>query len=56
MQACKMGRMDIIKLLLEQKGIDVNAKNVDLLYLIFYLIVLDFILIFGIYFHYSKQH
>ena len=48
------GCNEIVKLLLEQKGIDVNAKNVYLFYSKFFLIVSFPIIICGIYLKYLK--
>ena len=32
MNSCEIGDLEIVKLLLKQEGIDINAKNVYLIY------------------------
>ena len=39
MIASQSGDIEIVKLLLEQEGIDVNAKDVYLFYLIYFLLI-----------------
>ena len=49
------GHTDVVKLLLEQNGIDINAKTVFLSYLDFISMIRNFKVIFGTYFTYLKQ-
>ena len=56
MIASERSHIGIVKLLLEQKGIDVNAKNVWLFYMMFISTIWDFEIIFGIYFNYLIRH
>ena len=56
MMASEGGQTETVKFILEQKGIDINAKNVLLNYLIFILIILDFKIIFGNSSSYYGQH
>ena len=47
MKLCSNGNVEILKLLLEQKGIDINAKNVvSLIYIIFQLDIWCLLLLF----------
>ena len=51
------GNVELIDFVLEQKGIDINAKDEDYFTnLIFHNNILDFIIIFGIYSNFLQQH
>ena len=56
MSASRYGNVEIVKLLLEHKGIDVNAQTIYFLYSMFISRILFFIGIFGICSYYMKQH
>ena len=56
MYASRNGHTKIVKVLLEQKEIDINAKNIYSFYLIFILIIWYLFETFGIYFIYFIQH
>ena len=56
MIASKNNNIEIVKLLLEQKGIDINAKNVYLLCSKLVSAILFFKIIFGTYLIYFIQH
>ena len=47
MLASYNGYTEIVKILVEQEGIDINAKAINLYYLIFISIILYFKIIFG---------
>ena len=53
--ASEKGYKEIVKILPEQKGIDINAKSVLLFLLIYIFIILDFKKIFGISSKYLQQ-
>ena len=55
MMASENGRTDVVKLLLKQNGIDINAKTVFLFSLDFISMIRNFKVIFGTYFTYLKQ-
>ena len=48
MRASFNGYTELVRLLLEQEEIDINAKNINLLYLIFIVMFLDFKILFKI--------
>ena len=57
MLASNNGHTEIVKILLDQEGIDIGAKNNIKLFLsIFILIILYFKIIFGNYSNYYGQH
>ena len=56
MFASKRGHTKIVKLLVEQEGIDINAKDIYLLYSLFVSMFFYFKIIFGNYINYLKQH
>ena len=56
MIASKRGYTEIVALLVEQEGINFNAKDIYLSDSIFNLIILFFEIIFGNYINYLKQH
>ena len=56
MRASECGCTEIVKALVEQEGIDVNAKNIDLFLSKFISIIWCFEIIFGNYLSYSGQH
>ena len=56
MYASQEGYIDIVQLLLQQEGIDINAKDAFLFYLEFVADFFCFIMIFGIYSSYFKLH
>ena len=54
--ASYIGHIEIVKLLLAQKGKDINAKNFCLFCTMFILLIRNLKAIFGIYSNYLKQH
>ena len=54
--ASQDGHTEVVKLLIEQEGIDINEKNIWLFWSMFISIILDFKIIFGKYSNYYGQH
>ena len=56
MKGSDNGRTEIVKILVEQEGIDINIKNISLFLSMHILIILDFKIIFGNYSNYYGHH
>ena len=56
MRATTRGFTEIVKLLLEQEGIDINSKSDNMFFLMFISIIFYLIIIFGICSNCLKQH
>ena len=56
MYASKHGHTEIVKFLVEQEGIDINAKDISLLLSVFISIILYLEIIFGNSLNYTIQH
>ena len=56
MEASRNGHIETVKILVEQKGIDINAKDISLILTIFIPIILYFEIKYGKYSNYYGQH
>ena len=56
MKASNNGHIEIVKMLLEQEGIDINSKDIQLFLSMFILNIFYFITIFENSSIYTKQH
>ena len=56
MYSSENGNTEIVKLLLEQDGININAKSVDTLYKVFFSMIQYFKIMNGVYLNYLIQH